>query len=307
MDNLEILKSLELFSRIEVPHKFLKELAAGVAEKKFSPGEVIFSEGESADNLYFVIKGEVVVTRSLRSGQEKLLATFGPQEIFGEMAFFLTTRRTATVRAKTESVVGFLNREHFLKVLKNNPEAGLKFFAGLLEIVMERLEQTSRELTVIYETSKIIGSGQDLSVIVQGISEWLLIAASDLAAVAFYSYNEFTDEYELTGGINISGMVASLPAEKVLGSVERVREILVLPPALEKEFGPKKFIYPLIDEREKIVAFWIFTAEKNLLSGTRHLITSLSQQLREVLKNLKFHKEIQAQKIFQERKTTFGF
>jgi len=306
MDKVKTLKSLELFSRINVEDKFLENLAAGIQEKKFSAGEIVFREGENADKLYLVISGEVIIAKSLRSGQEKILATIGPNQIFGEMAFFLTTKRTATVRAKSPAWLGFLERDYFLKTVENNPAAGLKFFAGLLEIVMERMEQTSRELTVIYETSKIIGSGQDLASIVTGISEWLMTAATDLSAVAFYYYNEFTDEYELPGGHNFSRLPERLPAEIVRTSVRPVAEIQPLPPALENSLGAgKKFIYPLI-EKEKFIAFWILAAE-NISPGTRQLIVSLSQQLLATLENIKFRQEALAQKIFQERKTTLGF
>lgn len=64
----------------------------------FKAGEVIFLEGEISDSLYVLEEGEIEVLKG-----EKVVSTIKDQRtFFGEMAFLLKTKRTASLRAKTE-------------------------------------------------------------------------------------------------------------------------------------------------------------------------------------------------------------
>jgi CRP-like cAMP-binding protein len=63
----------------------------------FQAGEIIFLEGGNSDSLYILEKGEIEVLKG-----EKVVSTIkGQRTFFGEMAFLLKTKRTATLRAKT--------------------------------------------------------------------------------------------------------------------------------------------------------------------------------------------------------------
>jgi hypothetical protein len=65
----------------------------------------------------------------------------------------------------------------------------------LLELVMERLEQTSRELATIYQTSKVISSGKGLNDILNSIKDELLLAVPESNSFAVFLFNEFNDEF----------------------------------------------------------------------------------------------------------------
>jgi CRP-like cAMP-binding protein len=73
----------------------------GVARVRFAAGETIFEQGDRGDLVYTIIDGQAEVIRVEDDGEERLLATMGPGEYFGEMALISDAPRTATVRAKT--------------------------------------------------------------------------------------------------------------------------------------------------------------------------------------------------------------
>jgi len=94
-------QTVDLLSRVPV----FAPLAAGdlelVAEvshpRRFGAGEVIFREGDESNTCYVVRSGHARAVREHADGRQIALATFGPGDIFGELAMFDDERRSATV------------------------------------------------------------------------------------------------------------------------------------------------------------------------------------------------------------------
>jgi CRP/FNR family transcriptional regulator, cyclic AMP receptor protein len=61
--------------------------------------EVVFREGDASDTCYVVRDGRARALRTHTDGRTLTLATFGPGDIFGELALFEDERRSATVEA----------------------------------------------------------------------------------------------------------------------------------------------------------------------------------------------------------------
>lgn len=105
--------------------------------EEYEPGEVIFQEGEVADRVYIIQKGEVDVARSVQ-GKEIVLARLGPGDYFGEMAFFVAGgRRTATVRTQTSVILQVLGKENFTRLMQVVPAARKEFSAKATERLRE--------------------------------------------------------------------------------------------------------------------------------------------------------------------------
>lgn len=99
------------------------------------PGEVIFNEGDSADDMFVVVEGEVEITKN---GQ--VIDTAEPGDAVGELALINERPRSATVTAATEGRLARISKARFETLVAENP-----FFAlDVMEQMADRLlRQTS--------------------------------------------------------------------------------------------------------------------------------------------------------------------
>jgi hypothetical protein len=77
-----------------------------VHREHFEKGETIFSNGDTGDKVYFIVKGEVTVERDGTT-----LAALRDGEVFGEAALLTKQPRNATLRAATTLDAVVVSRE----------------------------------------------------------------------------------------------------------------------------------------------------------------------------------------------------
>ena len=76
----------------------------------YKPGEIIIQEGETSRNLFVLTDGVVEVSKKIED-KTIILSEIDPPQVFGELAFFAGSPRSATVRAKTRVEVIILGYE----------------------------------------------------------------------------------------------------------------------------------------------------------------------------------------------------
>ena len=94
----------------------------GVAQVRFEAGETIFEQGDQGDVVYMIVEGQVEAIREEENGEQRLLATMGPGEYFGEMALISEAPRTATVRAKSAVEAVSMGRADFTTLYAYLPD-----------------------------------------------------------------------------------------------------------------------------------------------------------------------------------------
>ncbi len=103
----------------ELSDKDFDKIKSRAIERKYKKGELIFSEGDTADNVYFIESGQVsVFIQKFNSTEEICVLESGAY--FGEMAIFSNDRRTASVVALTDTVLLGVSKKEFLEVVKTN-------------------------------------------------------------------------------------------------------------------------------------------------------------------------------------------
>ena len=121
-----------------LPPEEVIALVPYVRATTFEAGETIFQEGDPARWVYFVRSGEVEIVTGEEEGEEReVLATPGPEDVFGEVALVSRSARTATARAKTDVEVLRLPFSAFDQALRSSP----KLQAVTSELVSSRLEE----------------------------------------------------------------------------------------------------------------------------------------------------------------------
>ena len=104
---------------------FAFQNASSNAEQvKFVAGQIIFRQGDPADKLYIITKGQVEVLRSdKRGGREIRVAQLNEGQYFGEIGVLSQAERTATIQALTPVECLTLDREVVKSVLAASREA----------------------------------------------------------------------------------------------------------------------------------------------------------------------------------------
>src|SRR5579864_210213 len=106
------------------PALFFETAAKGRTISKHRKSEIIFSQGDDADAVFYVKKGKVKVTVVSKQGKEAIIAILGTDEFVGEGCLIGQPKRLATANAMSECVTmrpksnGFFATSlHFLKSL----------------------------------------------------------------------------------------------------------------------------------------------------------------------------------------------
>jgi CRP-like cAMP-binding protein len=115
--------------------------------RAYAPGEVVLREGDEGDSLFVVLDGEFEVVKELQ-GRETVLRVCGKDEIFGEMAVFERTRRSATVRARTRARALTLDRQRFMRRLQEDPTLAWR----LMEVMSRRIRELSSIIAELRKT-----------------------------------------------------------------------------------------------------------------------------------------------------------
>ncbi len=123
----------------------LRRVAEVTVPRRFGAGEVVFREGDDSDTCYVVSSGHARAVREHPDGRQITLATFGPGDIFGELAMFDDERRSATIEA-TDSleVLGILGGD-MRRLLRRHPDMSVKLVIALGRRLREANERLSRQ------------------------------------------------------------------------------------------------------------------------------------------------------------------
>lgn len=109
--------------------------------KTYSDGEIICREGEIGEVMYIIQSGKVKVTKKDSSGEDMVIATLKSGEIFGEMALFDRSPRSATVTAFDEARVLSIDKKKLFSSINRDPTLMFK----LLESMSQRIRRLDEE------------------------------------------------------------------------------------------------------------------------------------------------------------------
>ncbi len=93
--------------------------------EKFNAGELIFAEQDLGDFAYVIDQGEVEIFIQV-DGNDHVLNTLLPSQMFGELALIDNSPRSASARAKTNVVVNKISNEQLQTIIQNaDPIVGI--------------------------------------------------------------------------------------------------------------------------------------------------------------------------------------
>jgi CRP/FNR family transcriptional regulator len=183
---VELLARVPVFATLEQGD--LERIAQLAVPRQFEPGQAVFREGDQSDTCYIVREGRARAVRSHGDGRTITLATFGPGDIFGELAMFEDERRSATVEAiEPISVVAVLGGD-MRRLMIEHPEISTRLVIALGRRLREMNERLSRQSfqTVQSRVAVVLGElvAQELAEGADGRDVLVTATQADLAQLA---------------------------------------------------------------------------------------------------------------------------
>ncbi len=105
--------------------------------RSYSPGQLLFSEGEPCVGLFLIVSGRVRIFKVSPSGREQVLAVEGPGKSIAELPVFDGGKYPASASAVEPAELLFISRKDFRAVCLEHPEVALK----VLQVVGARLRR----------------------------------------------------------------------------------------------------------------------------------------------------------------------
>jgi len=153
MEEIAFLKKIPILRDLneEELGQFLKIARRG----RFPKGQPILIEGQTGETMYIMEEGMVEISKTLvmAKGQEnsrdrdKILTKLSAEDhaIFGEVALFEQSKRTATVIAQTDCLLLEISKADFLKLAEENPRIGYKITRNVAQLLCSRLRKADED------------------------------------------------------------------------------------------------------------------------------------------------------------------
>jgi CRP/FNR family transcriptional regulator, cyclic AMP receptor protein len=108
--------------------------------KEFRQGDVLFREGEPGTEMYVIQAGKVNITKTVRE-TEKILATLGAGEFFGEMSILNHKPRSAGAVVAEDAKLLVIDPKTFEGMIRGNVEIAVRLIKKLSDRLQEADEQ----------------------------------------------------------------------------------------------------------------------------------------------------------------------
>jgi len=135
VDHSQALAKVQLFAGLSESE--LSSLAQRIVPRHFSPGEIVFSEGEPCAGMYVVESGYVRIFKSSAGGREQVLSIDGPGSSIAELPVFDGGNYPASVTALDDVTLLFVSKQDFQSLCLAHPQVALK----VLRVVGARLRR----------------------------------------------------------------------------------------------------------------------------------------------------------------------
>lgn len=132
------LRRLPLFT--DLMESELVLVAERVTVKRFSRGEIVFSEGDPCQELLIVRDGRVNLLKTTVNGRRQLISVERAGSSLSEISAFDGHAYPVTAETATDTTLLHLEANHFRKVCLQHPEMALK----IIKVLGHRLRRMSR-------------------------------------------------------------------------------------------------------------------------------------------------------------------
>jgi CRP/FNR family cyclic AMP-dependent transcriptional regulator len=114
------------------PTTFLAKVGDGKTISEYQKDQIAFSQGEIADAVFYIQKGEIKLTVISEHGKEAVVGILGPGHFFGEGCLNGHSLRTTTAKAIDECLITRIAKAAMIATMHGEPEFSELFMADIL-------------------------------------------------------------------------------------------------------------------------------------------------------------------------------
>jgi SulP family sulfate permease len=117
--------------------------------RDLTAGTTLYAQGAASDTIDLIVDGTIAVMVEARPGQAHLVRRMSKRTVVGEMGFFRSRPRAASVVPEQGAVMFSLNRPQYERMMKEEPEAGTAFLEFIVRALSDRLEFANSGLAAL--------------------------------------------------------------------------------------------------------------------------------------------------------------
>jgi CRP/FNR family transcriptional regulator, cyclic AMP receptor protein len=114
------------------PKAFLAKANGGRTISKYQKDQTVFSQGETADAVFYIQQGKIKITVVSERGKEAVVAILGTGDFCGEGCLTGQPQRIGTAIAMTDCVIVRLEKAGIVRILHEEPAFSEMFISHLL-------------------------------------------------------------------------------------------------------------------------------------------------------------------------------
>jgi CRP/FNR family cyclic AMP-dependent transcriptional regulator len=114
------------------PTSFLSRVSVGKSRREYRQGQIVFSQGDEANAVFYLSRGNVKMTVRSARGKEAVITVLERGAFFGEGCLARQPRRRSTARAVRASTIVRVARKAMTALLHGEPAFAALFTSYLL-------------------------------------------------------------------------------------------------------------------------------------------------------------------------------
>lgn len=160
----------------------LARVSVGRSVHKYLKDEIVFSQGDVADAVFYVQKGKVRVTVISDLGREAIVAVLGANKFFGEGCLTDQVQRVASVAASMDSIIVRIEKSATVSLIHEGSKFSEMFIGYLLrrsirveaDLVDQLFNSTEKRLARLLLLSAKFGKQEKPEKVIERISQMRL-------------------------------------------------------------------------------------------------------------------------------------
>ncbi len=201
----------------------LSRISRGKKAVECGDQHTIFMQGESADSLYFLLRGKVQLGAASHAGKEAIVATLGAGEFFGEGCLAGQPTRMFTAISSGPCTLIKIDKPAMMRVLHDEPALAEVFIAHLLsrivryeaDLVDQLFNSSEKRLARLLLLLSHFGADSKTETVVAGINQEHL---AQMVGTTRSRINHFMNKFRKLGFIDYNSE-AGLTVHRGLRSV----------------------------------------------------------------------------------------